>query len=323
MREAIATAEVGDDVFGDDPTVAQLETMVAELLGKEASVFLPSGTQSNLCALMAHCERGDEYIVSMDAHTYRYEAGGGAVLGSIQPQPLEPEPDGSIRLDKIRAAVKPIDDHFARTRLICLENTTGGKVLPPEYVADVLAIADEYGLSTHLDGARLFNAVVASDVPATELTTGFDTVSLCLSKGLGAPAGSVLSGSSLLIQRARRWRKMLGGTMRQVGILAAAGIWALENGIDRLADDHANARRLADQLGAIDEVDVDSDVPTNMVFAVVPAGQHGALAAWCRERDILLYAPSESLRLVLHRDVSAEDVDTIVGAFTTFFDRRT
>lgn len=319
MRQAMARAEVGDDVFGDDPTVRRLEQLVAERLGKEAAVFLPSGTQSNLCALMAHCERGDEYIVANTAHTYRYEGGGGAVLGSIQPQPIEPNADGTMSLEKIRASIKPVDDHFARTRLVCVENTTSGMVLPIGYLRAVADLAAEHGLQTHLDGARLFNAVVASGESAATLARGYQTVSICLSKGLGAPAGTVLCGTPDLIRRARRWRKVLGGAMRQVGILAAAGIWAVENGVDRLADDHANARHLADGLSQLDAIDVVADVPTNMVFLRVPDGTHEKLSSHCRENGILLHTPSEKLRLVTHRDVSGADVDAIVAAFSRFY----
>ena len=319
MREAMAQAEVGDDVFGDDPTVHRLEEAVATRLGKQAAVFVPSGTQSNLCSLMAHCARGDEYIVSQGAHTYKYEGGGAAVLGSIQPQPIEPSGDGTMPLDKIRAAIKPIDDHFARTRLICLENTTGGIPLSLDYQRAVGAIARERGLAFHLDGARLFNACTALGVAPAELAAEFDSVSVCLSKALGAPAGSVLTGTTELITRARRWRKVLGGAMRQAGILAAAGLWALEHGVERLVDDHDNARRLADGLADIAALHVVEQVPTNMVFARVPAGTHHELARFMLDRGVLLYTPSESLRLVTHRDVDAAGVDEVVGLFRRFY----
>ena len=222
MLAAMATAEVGDDVWGDDPTVKRLQDALAERTGKEAGLSFPSGTQSNLPALMAHCARGDEYIVGQLAHTYKYEGGGAAVLGSIQPQPIENAPDGSLPLDKIAAAIKPIDDHFARTRLLALENTIGGKVLPAQYVTDATALARKHGLATHLDGARIFNAAVASVRPVADLCAPFDSISICFSKGLGAPVGSVLVGSKALIDVAHRWRKVLGGGMRQAGVLAAA-----------------------------------------------------------------------------------------------------
>lgn len=319
MRRAMAEAEVGDDVFRDDPTVLRLESMVAERLGKEAALFVPTGTQSNLCGLLAHCGRGDEYIVSMAAHTYRYEGGGAAVLGSIQPQPLEPNPDGTMALDKIEAAIKPDDDHFAITRLICLENTTGGRPLPTDYVEAVQVLARRRGLGLHLDGARLFNAAVAAEVEPTRIAAGFDTVSVCLSKGLGAPAGSVLTGSRDLVRKAQRWRKMLGGAMRQAGVLAAAGIWALDNAVERLAEDHANAKQLAQELRGVDALIVEPAVPTNMVFATVPSGSHEPLSAFMRERGVLLYAPSEHLRFVLHRDVAQADVARVGELFAEFY----
>ncbi len=245
MRAAMAAAEVGDDVFGDDPSVNALEAQAAALLGFEAALFVPSGTQSNLVGVMTHCARGDEYIVGQDAHTYRYEAGGAAVLGSVQPQPILNARDGTLPLDDIEAAIKPDDAHFARSRLIALENTIGGKVLPAGYTQAVRELADRRGLALHLDGARLWNAAVKSGVAPRDIARGFDSVSVCLSKGLGAPVGSLLCGGRDFIRAARRWRKMLGGGMRQAGILAAAGSYALDHHIARLADDHANAARLA------------------------------------------------------------------------------
>ncbi|NDH43372.1 MAG: low-specificity L-threonine aldolase, partial [Betaproteobacteria bacterium] len=221
MLRAMAAADTGDDVFGDDPSVNRLQQRLADDLGFEAGLFMPTGTMSNLCALMSHCERGDEYLVGQLAHTYKYEAGGAAVLGSIQPQPLEQAMDGSIPLERIAAAVKPDDPHFARTRLLALENTFGGQIMPQDYIADATAIAREHGLATHLDGARLFNAAIAQALDARTITKYFDSVSVCLSKGLGAPAGSVLLGSDALLAKAQRVRKMLGGGMRQAGVIAA------------------------------------------------------------------------------------------------------
>src|SRR5690349_20080056 len=250
MREAMARAEVGDDVFGDDPTVNRLQEAAARRFGMEAGLFFPSGTQSNCAALMAHCQRGEEVIVGQEAHTYHYEAGGMAVLGSIQPQPLDNKPDGTLDLAEVEAAIKPDDAHFAITRLLALENTIGGKVIPRAYMAEAIALARRHGLSTHLDGARIFNAAVKLGMPVKELCAGFDTVSVCLSKGLGTPAGTVLVGKRAVIDRARRVRKMLGGTMRQVGILGAAGLYALEHNVERLAEDHANAERLGKGLAA-------------------------------------------------------------------------
>src|SRR5450631_3229929 len=248
MRAAMAAAEVGDDVFGDDPTVNRLQAVAAERFGFEGALFFPTGTQSNLSALMSHCGRGDEYLVGQEAHTYKYEQGGAAVLGSIQPQPLENEPDGGISIQRIANAIKPQDIHFARTRLLALENTIGGRVLPLAYQRQVTEFAHTQGLATHLDGARLFNAIVKLGIAEAAAVAGFDSVSVCLSKGLGAPAGSVLLGSRDLITQARRWRKVLGGGMRQAGVLAAAGLYALEHHVRLLAQDHANAEYLAEGL---------------------------------------------------------------------------
>src|SRR5580692_5507615 len=245
MRAAMAAAEVGDDVYGDDPTVNRLQAVAAERFGFESALFFASGTQSNLAALMAHCGRGDEYLVGQEAHTYKYEQGGAAVLGSIQPQPLENEPDGGISLERIANAIKPDDVHFARTRLLALENTIGGRVLQTSYLRQVTEFAHARGLSTHLDGARIFNAIVKLQIDEPAAVAGFDSVSVCLSNVLGAPAGSVLLGAQDFIARARRWRKALGGGMRQAGVLAAAGIYALEYHVSLLALDHANAAFLA------------------------------------------------------------------------------
>jgi threonine aldolase len=314
MRAAMAAAEVGDDVFADDPTVNALQERIAAMLGKEAALFLPTGTQSNLCGLMAHCGRGDEYLVGQMAHTYRWEGGGAAVLGSIQPQPLNQGADGTIALAEIEAAIKPDDAHFARTRLLALENTWGGKVLPQSYVLEATALAHSRGLTTHLDGARLFNAAVASGgdprAAARSLAEPFDTVSVCFSKGLGAPVGSALCGPRELITRAHRVRKMLGGGLRQAGVLAAAVLHALDHHIDRLADDHANARRLAEGLQGLPGVRC--GMPhTNIVFVdVAPERAHGVVER-ARDQGVLctgLY----KLRLVTHLDVSRPDVDRAI-----------
>ncbi|WP_250509071.1 low-specificity L-threonine aldolase [Caballeronia sp. GACF4] len=317
MLAAMAAAETGDDVWGDDPTVLKLQATLAERTGKEAGLFFPSGTQSNLAALMAHCARGDEYIVGQMAHTYKYEGGGAAVLGSIQPQPIENAPDGSLPLEKIIAAIKPIDDHFARSRLFALENTIGGKVLPAEYVLAATRLVRERGLATHLDGARVFNAAVASGKPVGELAAPFDSVSICCSKGLGAPVGSVLVGSRALIEVAHRWRKVLGGGMRQAGVIAAACLYALDHHVDALAEDHDNAARLAEGLKQIDGIGIQSHA-TNMVFARIPEAHCAPLEAYLKERGILtqmLYAS----RFVTHRDVSREDIDTFIGAVKDYF----
>jgi len=314
MRAAMAAAEVGDDVFADDPTVNALQERIAALLGKEAALFVPTGTQSNLCGLMAHCGRGDEYLAGQMAHTYRWEGGGAAVLGSIQPQPLAQAADGTIALTEIEGAIKPDDAHFARTRLLALENTWGGKVLPPLYVQQATALAHARGLATHLDGARLFNAAVASGgdarVAARQLAAPFDTVSVCFSKGLGAPVGSALCGPKELIARAHRVRKMLGGGMRQAGVLAAAVLHALDHHIDRLAEDHANARRLAEGLQGLPGVQCEMP-QTNIVFVdVAPDRAHGVVDR-ARAQGVLctgLYR----LRLVTHLDVSRPDVDRAI-----------
>jgi threonine aldolase len=310
MWDAMRAAELGDDVFGDDPTVNALQARIAAELGFEAALFMPTGTQSNLCALMSHCQRGDEYIVGQMAHTYRWEGGGAAVLGSIQPQPLPNQPDGSLALADIEAAIKPDDAHYARTRLLTLENTWGGQVLPLPYIEAATALARSRGLATHLDGARLFNAAVASGLPAREIARHFDSVSVCFSKGLGTPAGSALCGSRALIASAHRWRKMAGGGMRQSGVLAAAAMHALDHHVQRLADDHANARRLADGLRGLPGVSV-TPPQTNIVFVdLTPEKATGAVER-LRQRGVLatgLYR----LRLVTHLDVSAGDIDRAI-----------
>jgi threonine aldolase len=324
MREAMARAELGDDVFGDDPSVNALQEQVAELLGKEAALFMPSGTQSNLAAIMSHCGRGDEYLVGQGAHCYRYEAGGAAVLGSVQPQPLPNQPDGSLSLVDIEAAIKPDDEHFARSRLLALENTLGGRVLPMAYLAEATALARRRGLATHLDGARLFNAAVAQAAAggarahAAAIAAHFDSVSVCFSKGLGAPVGSALVGSKALIQRAHRWRKMLGGGLRQAGVLAAAASHALEHHIDRLAEDHALASRLAEGLRGIDGLDV--TLPqTNIVFVGVRDGRGAALLAHLKARGVLATGLT-GLRLVTHLDVDRAGIDRAIAAVRGFFE---
>ena len=319
MLAAMAAAEVGDDVYGDDPTVNRLQQRLAEMAGMEAGLYMPSGTQSNLVALMAHCARGDEYLVGQNAHTYKYEGGGAAVLGSIQPQPIENAPDGTIPLVKLRAAVKPKDDHFARTRLVSLENTIGGQVIPQAYVEEVAAFASEAGLGMHLDGARVFNAVVASGTSLATLCAPFDSVSICLSKGLGTPVGSVLCGPAALIEDGHRWRKMLGGGLRQAGILAAAGLHALDHHVDRLADDHANAARLAEGLRRIDGIVVRGP-STNMVFVDFPAADVEGLSSALRAAGIVASVGSTT-RFVTHLDIDAAKVDRVVAAIEAFYAR--
>jgi threonine aldolase len=316
MRAAMMAAELGDDVFASDPTVNALQERIAALLGKEAALFVPSGTQSNLVAIMSHCGRGDEYIVGQLAHTYRWEGGGAAVLGSVQPQPLDHQPDGRLALADIQAAIKPDDSHFARSRLLALENTIGGKVLPMAYLADATALARRRGLATHLDGARLFNAAVAMGgdprVKAREMASHFDSVSVCFSKGLGAPVGSALVGSNEFIRGAHRWRKMLGGGMRQAGLLAAAAIHALDHHIDRLKDDHALAKRLAEGLAGLPGLTVEPP-QTNIVFADVQGPRAEGLMAHLKSRGVLATGLYQ-LRFVTHLDVDAAGVDRAVAA---------
>jgi threonine aldolase len=306
MKAAMDAADLGDDVFGDDPTVNALQARIAAMLGKEAALFVPTGTQSNLCGLMAHCQRGDEYIVGQMAHTYRWEGGGAAVLGSIQPQPLPNQADGSLRLEDIEAAIKPDDAHFAKSRLLALENTWGGQVLPLAYIEAATALARRKGLATHLDGARLFNAVVASNTPAAQIAQHFDSVSVCFSKGLGAPVGSALVGSKDFIARAHRIRKMLGGGMRQAGVLAAAALHALDHHIDRLADDHVHARALAEGLQGLPGVTVQPP-QSNILFVDLAPERAAGVVDRLRAAGVLctgLYR----LRFVTHLDVSAADI---------------
>ena len=319
MREAGLRAEVGDDVFGDDPSVNALQDRLAAELGFEAGLFLPSGTQSNLAALMAHCERGDEYLVGMDAHTYKYEGGGAAVLGSIQPQPIVQAEDGTLPLDKLASAVKPPGDpHYARTRLLALENTWHGRPLPLDYLPQAAEFARSRGLAHHLDGARLFNAAVACGVPARDITRHFDSVSVCLSKGLGAPAGSVLVGSHDVVARARRWRKVLGGGWRQAGLLAAMATHALDHHVARLADDHRRARELADALGALPGVSVETP-HTNLVFITVPAEAGKPLAEFLLAQGVRIGGTGPRIRLVTHLDIDDAGLARAIDAFRAFF----
>ncbi|GLQ08688.1 threonine aldolase [Devosia yakushimensis] len=318
MRAAMAEAEVGDDVFGDDPTVSRLEQRMAAMLGKDAALFVPSGTQSNLLALMSHCGRGDEFIAGQNAHCYKYEAGGAAVLGSIQPQPIAHQPDGTLALDDIAAAIKAGDSHFATTRVIALENTHGGQILPVDYMAAVGELARQRGLGLHLDGARAFNASVALGLDIEQFTAPFDTVSICLSKGLGAPVGSVLIGRADLIETARRNRKMLGGGMRQSGILAAAGLYALEHNVARLADDHRRARRLAEGLAAYPALKV--TMPhTNIIFLNSEAELGGRFNTFLAERGIGITGRYGQQRWVTHLDVDDEAVDGALAEVAEFF----
>ena len=322
MREAMMNAPLGDDVFGDDPTVNALQERIAQITGKEAALFMPSGTQSNLCALMAHCERGDEYIVGQNAHTYRYEGGGAAVLGSIQPQPLAQNASGEMALTDIAAAIKPIDCHFARTRLLALENTWNGHPMSPAYLAQATGLAREHGLAVHLDGARLFNAAVAQaeggSVMASvrRIVDHFDSVSVCFSKGLGAPVGSALCGSRELIAKALRWRKVLGGGLRQSGILAAAALHALDHHVQRLADDHALAQRLAQGLKGVPGLNVRS-AQTNIVFVDVADGRGPALLDDLKAQGVLATGLI-GLRFVTHLNVDAAGIDHAIDCIRRF-----
>lgn len=309
MKAAMITAETGDDVYGEDPSVNRLEAMAAEVTGKEAGLLVSSGTQGNLLGLLTHCQRGDEYIAGQEAHTYRFEAGGGAVLGGIQPQPLAFNARGELDLEQLRRVIKPDDFHFAISRLVCLEDTQGGKPLALSYLDDYVALTREFGLSRHLDGARLFNAAVAQQIAASEICKRFDSVSFCLSKGLGCPIGSMLVGTSEFIARARRWRKMLGGGMRQAGMFAAAGIYALQHNVARLAEDHANAARLGAGLADMG-IALAEPVQTNMVMLDPRASDVRALRDFLATRNIIISGP----RLVTHLDVAAADIDVVLSA---------
>jgi len=318
MRAAMAAAEVGDDVYGDDPTVNHLQAYAAERFGFDDALFFATGTQSNLAALMAHCGRGDEYLVGQEAHTYRYEQGGAAVLGSIQPQPITNQADGSLAITDLAAAIKPDDVHFARTRLLALENTIGGKVLPATYIAEATTFAHQRGLATHLDGARLCNAMVKLSVDERTIVAGFNSVSLCLSKGLGAPAGTLLFGARDFIASAKRWRKALGGGMRQAGVLAAAGQYALEHHISRLAEDHAHARQLAEGLSALG---LKVEPPqTNIVFVAIPESAVAGLAVTLRAAGILA-SVGRRTRLVTHLDINRAQIEAVLTAFTHYFEQ--
>lgn len=315
MRKAMHDAELGDDVFGDDPTVNRLQACAAEIFGFEDALLFPSGTQSNLAALMSHCQRGDEVILGMEAHSYRYEAGGVSVLGSIHPQAIPNRPDGTLDLAEVEAAIKPDDPHFPRTRLLALENTITGRVLSREYLAKAVDLAKRRNLSLHLDGARIFNAATALNMKVKDLCAGFDSVSSCLSKGLGAPAGTVLLGKKDFMQKARRARKILGGGMRQAGVIAAAGLYALENNVQRLKTDHENAERLARGLR---EIGLEMQLNTNMVLVKVSPQQAQQLGDFLRKKQILVL-PRSPMRLVTHLDVDAAGIDYALGAFRAFF----
>ena len=322
MSRAMAEADVGDDVFGEDPTVNKLEELAAERMGKEAALFVASGTMGNLVSLLAHCARGEEIILGSFAHTFYFEQGGSAAVGGIHPRTLPNQPDGTLTLSDIEGAIRPDNVHFPRTRLIVLENThnlCGGHPLDIDYMRAVGDIARRHSLKIHVDGARFFNAAVALDVPAAKLAADADSVSFCLSKGLAAPVGSVVCGNHNFIAEARRARKILGGGMRQAGVLAAAGIVALNEMVDRLADDHANARKLAQGLAEMPGVSIDpSQIHTNIVYfeinredltveeLVKRLGDNGA--------RMLPVGPGR-IRAVTHYHISSDDIDYVLGVF--------
>lgn len=316
MREAMSQAVVGDDVYKDDPTVNALEKRAANLLGKEAALFVSSGTQSNLLAMLSHCGRGEEYIAGQSAHVYKYEAGGAAVLGSIQPQPLPLNSAGEFDLEEVEKAIKVDDFHFAKTKLLCIENTTGGYPLSLDYLDQVRTFVQKHNLALHLDGARLGNAAIYHSCSIADLAQGFDSVSLCLSKGLGAPIGSILAGPANFIEQAMRWRKMLGGGWRQAGILAAAANLALDN-IDRLQEDHDNAKILAEGLNNVSGFTVDlASVKTNIFFL-----EHNycadKLQAWLKDHDITV-GSGQPLRMVTHQNISTSDISKALSVFAEF-----
>jgi threonine aldolase len=328
MRAAMAAAPLGDDVFGDDPSVNALQEKIAAMLGFEAALFVPTGTQSNLCAILSHCQRGDEYIVGQMQHCYRWEAGGGAVFGSVQPQPIEHQPDGTLALADIEAAIKPDDPHFARSRMLALENTLGGKLLPLGYIEQATELAKRKGLARHLDGARLFNAAVAqaaqtggdARAEARRIAQNFDSVSVCFSKGLGAPVGSALCGPGEFIARARRVRKMAGGAMRQAGLLAAAASYALDHHVDRLAQDHALAQQLARGLNGLAGLKVEAP-QTNIVFVdlVGSARERSKELLEHLAKNGVLATGLYRLRFATHLDVDATGIERAVAAIRAFF----
>lgn len=321
MREIMMDAEVGDDVYGDDPSVNELESWAAERHGFEEALYCSSGTQANLLALMAHCERGDEYLCGQQAHNYKFEGGGAAILGSIQPQPIDNEVDGTLCFKKLKAAIKPIDSHFANTKLLSLENTINGKVIPLCYLQQARAFVDQHKLSLHLDGARIYNASVALNVDVSELTKYFDSVSICLSKGLAAPVGSILLGDKVLINKARRWRKVLGGGMRQAGILAKAGLYALQHNVERLQQDHDNAKYLAEELNKMDAFKVNSKfVETNIVFVKVDENiDQDKLVNVLYEQGIKV-SKGQPMRFVTHHDVERNDLIHMIKVLRHYFE---
>ncbi len=314
MREFMGRAKVGDDVYKEDESVNELETYIAKLAKKDSAIFVPSGTQSNLLSILSHCNRGEEYICGQEAHMYKFEAGGGAVLGSVVPQPIEFEKDASLDLKKVKKKIKADDFHFAQAKLMCLENTHNGKVLSLEYIKKASKFAKKHGLFLHLDGARVFNAVVKLDVKLSDITKYFDSVSICLSKGLGAPVGSVLVGSNEFIQKAKKWRKMLGGGMRQSGIIASGGLYALKHHVKDLKKDHERAKFLADELRGLKKIKVISQ-DTNMIF--IKTKNPSDLTEFLKQNGILISGYGMQ-RIVVHRDIISKDIDKTIEIFKKY-----
>ena len=324
MRKAMAEAEVGDDVHGDDPTVNRLEEMAADMLGKQAAVFVASGTMGNLVSILSHAQRGDEIIVGDQAHIFKNEAGGASALGGVSYHTVRNDQRGMIDPDEVEAAIRSPDNiHHPRTALISIENThnvCGGAVLTPDDTKAIADVARRHEIPLHIDGARIFNAAVNLETPASDLVKDADSVTFCLSKGLSVPLGSVICGDFEFIEEARRWRKMVGGAMRQVGIIAAAGIVALETMVERLAEDHANARKLALGLSRIPGISIDPDsLPTNLVFFDITSGDPSELARKLNERGIKGGSPARRWRLVTHHDTTGDDVDYALDVIEATF----
>jgi len=317
MRECMAQATVGDDVYGEDPSVNQLEQTAAQLLGKQAGIFVSSGTQGNLLAMLGHCQRGDEYISGDEYHVYLSEARGASVLGGIATTALATGDQFEVPIDSLRQAIKPDNIHYPVSRLLCLENTVHGRVQSQSHLQALCDLAHEAGLLTHLDGARLMNAAIAEGVSASDISAPFDSISLCLSKGLGAPVGSVLCGTNEFINKARRNRKLLGGGTRQAGVLAACGLYALEHNVERLADDHSNAERLAKGLASMQVMPVEQY--TNMVFISPPTEHIAPLCEHLRDGGITLTEDTPTMRMVTHLDISSDDIEKTIGIFNDYF----
>ncbi len=319
MLQAIQSAKLGDDVYDEDIEVLELQQYAAELLGKEASLFFPSGTQSNLTAILSHCQRGDEVLIGRDYHTNLYEARGASVLGGVGICPIEMDKNGGLILDDMVSQIKDDDPHYAITKLLCLENTVSGQVQPQKQIDALAKAAHGRGLSVHLDGARLFNAHIHSGLSPKELTRNCDSVSICLSKGLGAPVGSLLVSSNEVIAKAKRIRKILGGSMRQVGVIASCGMYAIKNNIARLQEDHENAKLLAQGLSEISELEVDyGENQTNMLFVNCPKQHRTSLEQYLFDNHIRI-ASLDRGRIVCHLGISEKDVKSAIKIFQQYF----